>query len=137
MEEGQPFILNDENQHKLDLREEIVKTLATMMNEFKACRETLNAFTENLTALIVARQALSQLDAAPSDCDSNLLFVNEFPVVLVSSPSSAPSTTGDPPYPNQASTPMPFMANDVIDLDEFGQPWMDTTVHPLNPTNLW
>ena len=52
-----------------------------------------------------------------------LSFENdEFPDLLVSSPLSPQSTTGDPPYPNQATTPMPFMANDVIDLDEFGQP---------------
>ena len=130
MEEAQPFILNDDDQHILDLCEEIKQRLANIMNKLEAC-------SENLTALSVARQVPSQLDEDLSDCDSNRLFVNEFPALLVSSPSSAPSTTGDPPYPNQASTPMPFMANDVIDLDEFGQPWMDTTVHPLNPTNLW
>ena len=100
-------------------------------------RQSIITYCEQVIALTSASQVPSPKDEEITDCDSNPIFVNESPTLLVSSPLPAQSTTGDPPYPNQANTPMPFMANDVVELDEFGQPWMDTTVHPLNPTNLW
>jgi hypothetical protein len=134
MEEAQPFILNDDDRQNLDLLEKNVKSITKDVNSIK---KNLNSIKKHLNALMVASQVPSQLDEAPSARASNLLFENEFPDLMVSSPSSAPSTIGDPPYSNQASTPIPFMVNDLVELDEFGQPWMDTTIHPLNPTNLW
>ena len=52
---------------------------------------------------------------------------------LLSSSASLSVTAGDPPY--QQLDPMPFYDDD--ELDEYGQPWFDTTVHPLTAHNLW